>query len=360
MTTDFGYVDIKEQYFAPLPLAMGHRKSLITTITQIMVAFGARPSEVLSIYTDSPVMWEIPSLYSDRLISSALTVSASERREKGEGAIYNAFKEAVVAVDAEGFRDRAAEIVSSVLGKGALHPLLFTRSGRGPGATALFGLEWACLLYHNADQAVFQDNQAFVRLSADYLTPPMGVIGGVCGKSEPVTAEFLEEHKTRSRGYINLHTFDALDRANIWVMQNFAYLEEPEKILRGLCLLKLSQNPRVAYEFEQALHNLVQPVMVEPSLRSLIYTDESLDMIRSIWYDHDTPNKEKFDLLHTQLVPMYLDDMQFKQLFKYMPADVKRFSYKMERDVNAGLEKFVALFLQTRRAIASGKRVVME
>lgn len=95
-------------------------------------------------------------------------------------------------------------------------------------------------------------------------------------------------------------------------------------------------------------------------MKSLLYSDAALDTIRDIWYTGDDSYVVKLDRLHQTLVPSYLDDIQFKTLFKHMPASTKRVSRKAEATINRGLEKFVALFLQTRRAISEGKQVRME
>lgn len=360
MTTDFGMVDLKEQSFAPLSLHAAHRYGLIKTITEIMVAFNASPAEVLSLYTQAPVIWEIPSLYMPKLISTALTVSVPEVKGTDSQELYKLYRKLARVVKKRGFGPEAEAIAVRALSPKVLHPMVFTRTAQSPGASALFGLEWACLLSYHAKATVFQDNHAFVRLSSNSFLPPMGVIRGQCEAGYEVNEDFLQSAMQEPRGFIDFGTFDAIDRAHLWVMQNFNLLTDPEKMIRGLCLLKLVQSPKVAYEFEQALRNLTAPVFVEPTLKSLMYGDESLDAVRDIWYDRTKPAKDKFYLLHEKLVPGYLDDKQFESMFKRLPAPEERFTYKMERDVAVGMEKFVALFLQTRRAIADGKRILMK
>ena len=359
MTTDFGMLDLKEGKFPPVKLRPKHRADLLTTISQVMVAFGARPAEVLSSYSQAPIVWEIPSLYSDRLVTSSLTISVNTSKVSGSAAIHACYNDVAKLVAKDGMGPAALDRLQETFGKGVRHPLLFTETARSDGARALFGMEWACMLHSQAEQATFQANHAFVRLSTNFFTPPMGVVGGRFENGFKVPEGFMEECLYTPRGFINFHTFDAFDRANVWVMQNFALLTEPEKLLRGLCLLKLAQSPKLAYDFEQSLRNLTEAPYIEPTLKSLMYTEDQLNCIRDIWVDQDKPVSERLYMLHLQLVPGYLDDGQFKRLFKYMPGTEGRATYKVEMDIAAGLEKFILLFLQTQRAIASGKRMGM-
>lgn len=362
MTTDFGFVNVKEHLFAPLPLSLRQQNVLTTTINKIMSAYGAKPAELLSLYSEAPVMWEIPCLYSEDLMTAGLNVALTDKAIRSPTLTYQCYRDLLTIVDKQGFGDQAVAVFSDSFGSVPPHPMIFTRTDKGgPESRALFGLEWACLLSLGAKQAVFQDNHAFVRISNNFFVPPMGVIHGTCGGgSDKVSREWLEEAMYRPRGFIEFDTFDALDRANLWVMRNFATLTEPEKILRGLCLLKLSCNHKAAYKFEQGLRHLAPPVILEPTLKSLLYTDDALATIRDIWVDQTKNQVEKFELLHTQLVPMYLDSQQFKNIFRVKKAPSSRFSLTLENEVVRGIEEFIALFLQTRRAIAEGKRVVME
>lgn len=360
MTTDFGIVNASEGLVLPLRLSGGHAKDLTTTLVQVLVASGATSEELLSIYTPAPVLWEIPSIYSPSLMTTPLTASMSQFKTKSVGDLYATYKKVVDIVQVEGFGNDALEILEEFFGEKARHPLYFSRTKASPEAAAIFGMEWACLLQNVANKAVFQADHAFVRFAADFFTPSMGVVEGRCEGSPKVTAEFMQESLSRPRGYIDFGTFDILDRVNLWMVKNLDLLEEPEKLLRALCLVKLAQNPRVTSSFERSIRNLPQPEVIEPTLKMLAYNDEALDVIRDIWYDHDTPNRDKFLALHAKLVPVYLDDGQFKDMFNHMPSKDGRITFRIEQDINRGLDKFITLFLQTRRAIAEGKRIVMK
>ena len=360
MTTDFGVIDLKEQPYAPLILHPSHRRNLITAITQILVASGADSAALLSTYTPETVVWELPPLRGEDLMGVGLSLQPAPRDMRDTRDILACYKEMIKAVTIDGFGPKAEEVLESKFGTRTLHPMVFTRSAECPGALPLFGIEWACFLQPYAEKVVIQSNHVCVKMDNDLYVPMMGLVDGKCCSDQVVTEDFINECLDRERGFVIFDTFDALDRAHLWVSRNQEMLAEPKKLLRGLCLLKLSQNPRVAYSFEQALRNLRPRAKIEPTLKSLIYSDAALDMIRDIWYDESRQGKEKFDMLHQQLVPSYLDDGQFKTLFKHMPASVKRVSLKVEKDINQGLEKFVALFLQTRRSIAEGKTVKME
>ena len=360
MTTDFGFLNLREQVFPPLGIALRQQKSLIATLSQIMAAYGARPSELLTTYTDATVVWEIPCLYSDTLLSTSLNPSFATRTLNAPSSTYELYLKVLDIVASEGFGHATLYLLTRELGKRVAHPMYFTRTEPSPSAQALFGLEWACLNSYVHKGGIFQDNHAFVRSSASFLTTPMGVVRGVCGSSSVTSAEDLQEWMYRPRGFIEFETYDSLDRANLWVVQNAGTLLEPEKMLRGLSLLKLSQNVRVAYEFEQALRKLEQPKPMEPTLKSLLYTDDALDQIRDIWTDQHSHQAEKLEKLHTKLVPEYLDSQQFKDIFKIRGKPSSRFSLRVEEDAVAGIEAFIKLFLQTRRAISEGKQVYME
>lgn len=360
MTTDFGFVNLKEQTFPPLGMSGRQQKSLIATLSQIMAAYGARPSELLTTYSDATVMWEIPCLYSEDLLGTSLNPGFVSRSLNSPSDTYRVYLEALKIVASNGFGHAALRYLTTELGKRASHPIYFTRTDPGPQSQNLFGLEWACLNSHVSKGGIFQDNHAFIRPTSLFTTPPMGIVRGVCGSSSEVTAETLQEWMYRPRGYIEFETFDSLDRANHWVVQNAGTLLEPEKMLRGLSLLKLSQNYRVAYEFEQALRKLEQPKALEPTLKSLLYTDDALDDIRDIWTDQHSTQAQKLEKLHSKLVPEYLDSQQYRNMFKTRDRVSDRFSLKVEEDTVAGIEVFIKLFLQTRRAILEGKQVFMK
>lgn len=360
MTTDFGFVNVKEESFPPLFLGIKQRKSLVNTIAQIMTAYEAKPAELLSTYTATPVMWELPSLFSEDLLNANLNVGFFSSSVKTPSHLDKTYKATLQAVGDYGFGPKALAILVKAFGSWIAHPMIFTRSGYVPEAQTIFGLEWACLLSSEAKHSIFQDNHAFTKATANFFTPPMGVIAGKCGDSPEVGSEYLEELKHRPRGFVEFPTFDALDRANIWIVQHATTLLEPEKMLRGLCLLKLTQNYKVAYEFEQTLHGLLPPVILDPTLKMLLYTDDALDSIRDIWTNQVGTQAEKLELLHSKLVPSYLDSQQYKDIFKIRAKPSERFSIKLENEVVAGMEGFIALFLQTRRAIADGKRILME
>lgn len=360
MITDLGIIDTGEEVFTSLRLNPGHITELITTAAQVLAAAGAKREDVLSLYTPAPMLWEIPSVYSSDLLGTPLNLSLPNSKSLGPGALYAAYQEGAKLVARKGFGDAALGRMVELFGSAVEHPLCFTHTEPSKEAVAVFGMEWASLLSPLAKESTFQADHAFVRLATEFFTPRMGLIGGACEGSTKVTEEFVTEHLTSPRGFINFGTFDAIDRANLWVVQNYFSLEEPSKVLRALSLLKLTQDLRVAHRFEQALHKLPQVAALSPSLKMLAYNDESLNAIRDIWYDHTKDSKEKLNLLHLQLVPVYLDDGQFYDMFKHVPSKIVRFSFKMEQDISRGLDKFVTLFLQTRRAIAEGKRVVMD
>jgi hypothetical protein len=359
MTTEFGYVNLKEQYFAPLVLAPKQRNDIIQSITETMVALGAKPAEILSIYSDATVIWSLPTLYSDSLGAVQLTASYPSSSTRPDSKLYRCYKSVAGIVQRAGMCEEAFERLECTFGPRIRHPLYFTRTLNRPEAPAIFGQEWACLLAAGSWQSAFQENHAFIRPSATFLTPPMGVLRGSCEGSASVSAEFLEGQRTADRGFIEFQTFDAIDRAHLWVMQNYSFLQEPDKMLRGLCLLKLEQKPLAAYQFEQTLRRLSPFTVEAPTAKSLIYTPDHLDEIREIWYDTQSLEKDKFSSLHRKIVPLYLDDLHFKKLFGLLPNSEGRFTYKSERKVDAGLEKFIALFLQTQRAIGNGEQVRM-
>ncbi len=360
MMTDFGVIDLKEQEFAPLGLSAGHVTDLITALSQIITATGASPADLLSIYTPETIVWELPPLRGGKLVEVSLNVQPSEGEVSNLGFVYDLYIDLIETVRKHGFGPQAEEKLSAAFGPRALHPLIFTRTEASPRALPLFGIEWACYLENRSNEAIIQSNHACVKLAPDMYIPFMGVVNGICSNSEVVDEAFINECLEAQRGFIVFDTFDALDRAYLWAIKNTAKLEELQKVLRGLCLLKLGQSHLTAYRFEQALRNLRPPAKVEPTMKSLLYSDAALDTIRDIWYTGDDSYVVKLDRLHQTLVPSYLDDIQFKTLFKHMPASTKRVSRKAEATINRGLEKFVALFLQTRRAISEGKQVRME
>lgn len=307
---------------------------------------GATPDAVLSTFSSTPALWPLPPRLAHvghmRLGLQVPETSASVR------VIMDLHDECRAIVSRLGVGPRVYSLLASRLSGKAANPLVFTPTQGSAEAADLFTLEFMLAVGNTRSKLVVQSDSVVKHFLG--RRTGLSLMRLNKRKSPRLTAEWVDAILYKERGTAVYGTFDCFDRCLLWAEKNVAKAESGTLRL-ALAWLKLHQDKEIAYDFEQALLTIEPFVWESPDIEyaPLLYTHESLNLARDLWLESDKEDYEAFRDFYEFLVPTYLDDEQFRRMFKTGMVLEEDFTEDIRRRIDAGMMNFAAWFLKMMR-----------
>lgn len=308
---------------------------------------GATPEAILTLYEDSPLLWPLPPRlsYAGRTILNA-QVATSDR----VSGLIELHRDCRKDVKIAGVGPLVLSNLASVLGPKVGHPLVFTQTEPSEEAANLFSIEF--ILATGAGYGNLEVQDLGIKRSFKNKREGLQELKLSVNTSKALTWEWLEQVLYSSRGSVLYTTYDIFDRCYSWLQAN-AHPSEMKPAELALSWLKVLRSKSVAYDFEQRVRGL-EPVEALPTptdYPNLLYTVEALDLAKDIWFDQSLDTHEAFRDFYDFLVPSYLDDLQFRRLFKTGMVLKGDFTDEIRKKVDAGILNFSAWFMRTMRKV---------
>lgn len=233
--------------------------------------------------------------------------------------------------------------LAGALGTQAHHKLLFTDSTPSEEAANLFTAELISALaipgskLHVTPGSISRifagkrDGIAVLRLNK--------------ATSAALESEWLQSRLYKFRGSALYSEVDVIDRCLSWVnSQNLGDYADTLKI--NLAWLKASRLKEAAYDLEQRLWNLEPKALYTEKVEygNSLFNLDTLNYIRDIWVNSALGEFEAFREFYGYLVPLYLDDDQFRRMFGTGMVLKRDYKAALGRKIDAGLLNFSAWF----------------
>lgn len=280
---------------------------IITNVVETLYDLDADPYEIIGTRAQ-PVAWDYPSRWSEKYAAEGLVMAAAATVLLRPGDTARAIKAAQHVVRREGkVSEQLIKDMRHYIGPAANVHAFYMQPH--PNAEAYFAIDMACLLWNVASYTVKSETMFGVRLRRDMRHPLIGVT------NEDIVWQELSDYLEAPRGYVEFKELDLIDRIHTWVMQRLPDIDL-DTFIRRLAMLKLQASPKVVYRLEQALLNYAPPTFDDPSLAQLMFTDENLEAIRDTWFTNKEA-KERYRDLYDAMVPTFIDDSQFVEMFVY-------------------------------------------
>ena len=346
------FIDLQEtpEALPELPAGALNVRLLFSLALGALEVAGATPEAILTTYSDIPQLWDIPPR-----LANVGHIPVNVRipdTGKSSAHLIDLHTELRALVRRCGVGDRVRQTLVETLGDKTRHPLVFLSSEPSREAADLFSVEFLIAVGNGRSNLKVQHN-TMVRTFPGKRT----VISQIKLNdrvSPGLQAEWVQERVFGPRGTIVYGTFDIFDRCLVWANQ-ITPKEDTKNLRLALSWLKLVQDRELAYEFEQAVRR-VEPFVAEPAdleYVELLYTHESLDYARDLWMNQeDKDDHTAFRDFYDYLVPTYLDDDQFRKLFKTGMVLKADFTDDIRRRIDAGMMNFAGWFLRMMRKYA--------
>ena len=331
----------------PLPKATVAADIIIPNIVTVLLRSGISKREILSAYRSEPIIWPIPSLYGT-LQGDFVGFNA---KVVGDGGAYREFwREVETLVKTRGLNYLTRPSLETYLGSIATHPRLLSDVPATPQGLNTFRAQVACLMGGAKGSLIFSDtecyfsygNQRMVRLPIG-LTPKDGA-----------SLLEIEAAVCTSGDFIVYDTFNTLDRC--FLASEGLVPEIRGEVVRALAIMKMTRNSLLPSYLEDYIY---QSEEYETSFTGaeaeVMFLDDSLNIIRDLWYDHTKEPHETFRNLFSYLVPHYLDGLEFEKMFKSLPNSFMKFDIKRIDTINKGMGVFEGWFLQMQKSVKEGK-----
>lgn len=345
---EFTFVDVKETpELLPsiIPTIMSMRQVKELALGALEVA-GATPDAVLGTFSASPNLWPIPPRLS-KLESISLGMKLPESRSSS-AFLIDLHLSLRNVVRRSGMGAYARSVLEDAFGPKSRHPLLFTSSTPSKEAADLFSVEFILAAGGPSKNLVIQANTMNRRFPGKRAAISNLKLNAHI--SPGIQADWLDSKVYGPRGTAVYGTVDVFDRCLLWVTKAVPKEESgPLKLL--LSWLKAAQDKNLAYEFEQALLDVTPYVEEIPDFEfaHLLYTEESLNLARDIWVLSEEDDYQAFRDFYDFVVPTYLDDDEFRKVFKTGMVLKPEFNEDIRKKVDLGLPTFAAWFLKRMR-----------
>lgn len=308
---------------------------------------GASAEDVLTTYAPTPSPWPIPPRLTE-LGQVQLSVGLGGEATSSAQLLIQTHTEARALVKKSGMGLAAYSFLASRLGWRVRNPLVFTPTEPSDEAADLFSLEYLLAIAPNRSVLTVQGDSV-VR---QFLGRRTGLSVLKLNKhlSPRLTAEWVSAQAFGSRGVAIYPTIDIFDRCALWAQRNMLK-EDRETLKLALAWLKLCQSKSLAYDFEQELLKL-EPFSAgaeDIEFAPLLYTHEALNLARDLWVQSSKGDYEAFRDFYSYLVPTYLDDDQFRRLFKTGMVLEENFSDDIRKLIDVGMLNFAGWFLKMVR-----------
>lgn len=320
---------------------------VVEGISGMLFRAGLTRSDILSRYSDEPVVWPIPSLYGTLQGDFVGFKSATLKTGGDYRRFFNNMKRLVAA---RGLNHMTRPTLVGFLGPVASHPLLLSDVPATKEGLNTFCAQLATLMTGTRGSFVIGDDRCYfsygpqkiVRLPLG-LTPEMGA-----------SKEDIEQAVMVSQGFVTYGDFNILDRCLLSTEALVPYLRV--EVVRALAVMKLTRNPLIAARLEDYIYKAeaFEPLFTAAEAE-VMFLDDSLHMIRDLWLESKKSAEGAFQDLFNYLVPDYLDGDEFYKMFKHLPKYSMRFDTKSIDSINKGLGYFEGWFLQMQRVVREGK-----
>ena len=348
------FIDLQEtpEALPKLPPGSLNVRLLFSLALGALEVAGATPEAIMTTFTDVPQLWPIPP----RLANVGHIPVNVKIPDTGRSSAYliDLHRELRTVVRRCGVGDRAMQEIADALGERTRHPLVFLPSEPSKEAADLFSIEFILAVGNGRSELKIQHN-TMVRTFPGKRTYISQI--KLNDKVSPgLQADWLQERVYGPRGIIVYGTFDIFDRCLVWA-DRVAPKEDTQYLRTALSWLKLVQDKELTYEFEQAIRR-IEPFVAEPKdteYAELLYTYDALDYARDLWMkQEDKDDHTAFRNFYDYLVPTYLDDNQFRKLFKTGMVLKEDFTDDIRRRLDAGMMNFAGWFIRMMRRY--GKR----
>lgn len=319
---------------------------LIELALGALASAGASGETVLTTFSPCPGVWPIPPrlTYAGRTNITAMAESPS-RSVASLLALYRHGRDLVARC---GMGPYVTEQLVREFGARVRHPLIFTPSEPSGEAVNLFSLEFILATEGKGSKLVVEG----ANLVRKFPSKRAGLNQiSLIGKDvEVMPWKWVTNKLTAGRGSVVYPTTDVFDRCQVW-LENNADPEQCANAMIPLAWLKILQNKTLAYDFEQRLIGLepAVPEAMPTSFPKLVYTQEALDLARDIWFDTSEDSHTAFREFYSYVVPTYLDDTQFRKIFKTGMVLKEDYTTDIDRKMDAGMLNFAGWFLKTKR-----------
>lgn len=312
-----------------LKLTSVRSRELVDQVAQDLRNLGVDPIEILSTYQAGYLDWAMPPVtLPDELFGGEYPYQRPKKADLV--ALHKAYREDVIQLAKDGDM-RALETYVTRL-------VVHLRS------TVAY------------KRCTFNGNSVYIEFST---IPPIGIKDGkilgtpvwdIIGVRSAVLD--IEAMAQMSGNFVRAETFDALDRAKLWLTQNWQIVPNYELLELKLSVLKL-QGDKAGYDFEQALH---KPLVEVKSAISGLFTNEALDAIRESWTTEAETFEDKFRRLYDLVIDKFIDSKLWKEFFGVFPPEAGvELPLGRRKKIEGGIERFTNYYLNKQRQIREGK-----
>lgn len=307
---------------------------------------GATPEAVMSTFSTTPVLWPIPPRLAHvghRELGMRLALG-----NLPTGLLLDLHKTCRAIVTRTGMGPRALAVLSEALSPKVRHPLMFSPTEASAEAADLFSVEFILAAATPKSKLILQADNISRRF--DQKVEHLSTLKLTSKNSPRLTMDWIEQTVYGNRGTVVYTTFDIFDRCYLWAEKNL-HPAESKGLMLALSWLKLIQSKSLAYDFEQQVMQ-VEPFEAAPldiEFAPLMFTHETLNLARDLWILSEKDDHEAFRDFYGFLVPSYLDDDQFKRLFKTGMVLKENFTDDIRRRVDSGMLNFAGWFLSVIR-----------
>lgn len=318
-------------------------KQALRKVYRSLRLHAAQPADVMTQF-DPDLRWVVPARHSSSVdycnllprINTALSV-----RE-----LFQAFSEVLALVSTHGFQGPARKLLVSVVGRQALNPLVFTPTDPSMYAAKLFSVEFALAMYHRSGVMIVEGNNCYKRLKGTAnIALPVGLYNR---KSVTRVPDWLHKTLYEPRGYLAYDSFDTLDRCLLWSDKCLSGYEKQEFDI-ALLSIKAQKSANLTAQFDRVIRKMELPFEEEDHsfdipFAELLYTEDALEQIKSIWNTSGLPDYPNYKELYEYLVPHYFSPKQFTTIFHVGSVLKSKFNYEHVETIDKRFDEFVAFF----------------
>ena len=343
------FIDLQDtpHLLPPIPSGALNTDLLVRVVLGTLEAAGATAEDVLSSYCKDALLWPLPPRlmyigqhgFGMRLgVKSSFSVrTLQETHERWRKTVTRT-----------GFTVATRALLAEGMGPKVTHPLMFTESEASTESANIFSMEFILAIDTPNSKVLVTGPRVARRYSGKRATRSQVILDKALCPS--LTPEFVHDALFSPRGTAVYPTVDIFDRCMHWAKKNM--LKEDRVLLtRSLSWLKACQSKELAYDFEQALHTLepFAPWAESGAIAKSIYTYDSLNYARDLWVLSDKDDHEAFRDFYNYVVPTYLDDGHFRQLFRTGMVLAIDFNDDIRKRLDAGMPKFEGWFIKMMR-----------
>lgn len=331
----------------PIPAGALNTDLLVRVVLGTLEAAGATAADILSSFYSDPVLWPLPP----RLMfigQQAFGMRAGLKSNFSVQTLQEVHKRYRQNVTRTGFTVVTRAMLAEGFGQRVMHPLMFSDTEPSAEAANIFSMEYILAIEAGGSRVQVNGPRVARKYAGKRATRSQVVLDKAL--SPILTPEFVQHTLFAPRGTAVYPTIDIFDRCLQWAKHTMVR-EDTALLNVALSWLKAAQSKELAYNFEQHLHTLepFAPWIAAGPLPENIYTYEALSYARDLWVLSEKDDHEAFRDFYNYIVPTYLDDGQFRQLFRTGMVLAADFNDDIRKRLDAGMPKFEGWFIKMMR-----------